>query len=228
MLCRCVKQQELAATGTRTWGSWWDGRGLLNLRIYDFAIYVDSDKLKRSRMSRKFRHKSPSQLRDDYYQSLRSSTDFGMSLLVRTNHALPIGMMSREYERILRKRISMVGGDSQDPHLNAMLEYFKEPNLPDHVKWGRNTVRKGTVLAFHRMDCGGLEAKANHEVLGAVPSHHVSAALFDLYLGSNPVHPKAKRATGKTVLGLMNSDQKATATVEELESSGNRAVARVM
>ena len=157
-------------------------------------------------MSRRFRHKRPSQLHEDFYQSLRSSSDFGLSLLVRTNHALPIGMMSREYERILRRRISMVGGNSQDPHLDAMLEYFKEPNLPDHVKWGRNTVRKGTLLAFHRMDCGGLEAKANHELLGAVPSHDVSAALFDLYLGTNPVNPKAKKAAGKAVLSLINYD----------------------
>jgi hypothetical protein len=32
---------KLIAIGSRQWGNWWDGRGLLKVRIYDFAVYVD-------------------------------------------------------------------------------------------------------------------------------------------------------------------------------------------
>mmetsp|Transcript_1936 Transcript_1936/g.5708 ORF Transcript_1936/g.5708 Transcript_1936/m.5708 type:complete len:355 (-) Transcript_1936:826-1890(-) len=197
--------RELAATGHRTWGSWWDGRGLLNVKIYDFALYVDKDKVRRSQFGRRFRNRKPSQLRDDYYAGMRSSSDFGLSLLVRTNLPLPIGMMAREYERILRKRIEKLGGDRHDPHLDAMLECFKEDNLPDHVKRGPGTVRKGTLLTFHRTEGGGLAAKANHELLGETPSPRVSGALFDLYLGDNPVHGRAKKEAGKQVLNIIRA-----------------------
>jgi len=33
--------QQLLTVGSRHWGNWWDGRGLLRVKIYDFAIYVD-------------------------------------------------------------------------------------------------------------------------------------------------------------------------------------------
>jgi hypothetical protein len=36
------QQQQLLTVGTRHWGNWWDGRGLLRVRIYDFAVYVDA------------------------------------------------------------------------------------------------------------------------------------------------------------------------------------------
>uniref|UniRef100_A0A7S1X0F4 Chalcone isomerase domain-containing protein n=1 Tax=Tetraselmis chuii TaxID=63592 RepID=A0A7S1X0F4_9CHLO len=206
-LCVDGSCQELAATGHRTWGSWKDGRGLLQIKIYDFALYVDKDKARRSEVGSKFRHREFSDLRDDrqYYNSLRSAPDINMSLLVRTNHVLPIGVMAREYERILRKRITLVGGDRHDPDLNTMLDYFKESNLPEHVKWGPGSVRKGTVLTFRRTGCGGLAAKANHEDLGEVPSQQVAAALFDLYLGDNPVHHKAKRVAGQKVHEIISN-----------------------
>lgn len=37
--------QHLLTVGTRLWGNWWDGRGLLRVKIYDFAIYVDSQQV---------------------------------------------------------------------------------------------------------------------------------------------------------------------------------------
>lgn len=38
--------QALMTVGSRTWGNWWDGRGLLNVKIYDFAIYADKKQVK--------------------------------------------------------------------------------------------------------------------------------------------------------------------------------------
>ena len=33
--------QDLVAVGTRHWGNWWDGRGLLRIKLYDFAVYLN-------------------------------------------------------------------------------------------------------------------------------------------------------------------------------------------
>lgn len=37
--------QQLLTVGTRHWGNWWDGRGLLKVKIYDFALYVDGQQV---------------------------------------------------------------------------------------------------------------------------------------------------------------------------------------
>jgi hypothetical protein len=41
------RPQQLLTVGTRNWGNWWDGRGLLRVKIYDFAIYVDGEQVRR-------------------------------------------------------------------------------------------------------------------------------------------------------------------------------------
>jgi len=64
---------------------------------------------------------------------------------------------------------------------------------------------QGTLLTFHRTEGGGLAAKANHELLGETPSPRVSGALFDLYLGDNPVHGRAKKEAGKQVLNIIRA-----------------------
>ena len=38
--------QDLMTVGTRMWGSWWDGRALLRVRIYDFAVYMDREQVR--------------------------------------------------------------------------------------------------------------------------------------------------------------------------------------
>jgi hypothetical protein len=40
------RPQQLLTVGTRNWGNWWDGRGLLRVKIYDFAIYVDGEQVR--------------------------------------------------------------------------------------------------------------------------------------------------------------------------------------
>jgi hypothetical protein len=40
------RPQQLLTVGCRNWGNWWDGRGLLRVKIYDFAIYVDGEQVR--------------------------------------------------------------------------------------------------------------------------------------------------------------------------------------
>jgi hypothetical protein len=37
--------RQLLTVGCRHWGNWWDGRGLLRVKIYDFAIYIDGQQV---------------------------------------------------------------------------------------------------------------------------------------------------------------------------------------
>lgn len=63
-------------------------------------------------------------------------------------------------------------------------------------------MRKGTVLIFKR-DCNGrLKARANEHELADVNSGKLCQAVFDLYLGDQPVSRKAKRAAGDSFFRL--------------------------
>ena len=60
---------------------------------------------------------------------IRDSKDVEMSLLVRASRNLPIILLSKEYERILRRRLRVVGGNPQDPALNAMMDTFRSRHI---------------------------------------------------------------------------------------------------
>ena len=62
---------------------------------------------------------------DLFYQRLRSSSDVKMALMVRASRNLPIKLLAGEYERILRRRLSVVGGSPDDPALAKMVAKFR-------------------------------------------------------------------------------------------------------
>lgn len=81
----------------------------------------------------------------------------------------------------------------------------REEQLPDSIKSGKS-VRKGTVLMFTRDQAGYLSAKADHHDLITVQSKPLCDAIFDLYIGDQPVSKKAKRMTGESFARLVTSD----------------------
>ena len=56
---------------------------------------------------------------------LRDSQDIEMALMVRASRNLPILLLAKEYERILRRRLRVVGGLPSDPALHTMLNTFR-------------------------------------------------------------------------------------------------------
>lgn len=129
-----------------------------------------------------------------------------MSLMVRASRNLPIKLLSKEYERILRRRLQRVGGSGSqtDAALAQMLASFKEENLPDSVKQG-GSVKKGTVLAFVKHGPGTLIAKADGKNLITITSPKLCQAVFDLYLGDQPVSAESRQAAGVAVMGMMGA-----------------------
>ena len=64
---------------------------------------------------------------DLFYQKLRSSSDVKMALMVRASRNLPIKLMASEYEKILRRRLAVVGGSPNDAALAEMVRIFRYP-----------------------------------------------------------------------------------------------------
>ena len=77
-------------------------------------------------------------------------------------------------------------------------------NIPESIREG-NSVKKGTVLIFRRDGTGRLRARANEYDLADVNSTKLCQAVFDLYLGDQPVSRKAKRAAGESFFRLNES-----------------------
>lgn len=214
-------QQSLTAIGSKQWGSWWDGRGLLRVKIYDFALYTNPRQLNalaptlarrlksdggpnplspastlpglaplsppsnvssfsvaapqrrgtsstsisqvnnatdavpatesdlvaptqqltttkslrkrlRPRLPLRRRNRRSKAGSGAITDSVRAAaTQVEMSLCVRPARDLPLMMLRSEYSRILRKRLKMVGGNTNDAALQTLLSYFNPEKLPE-------------------------------------------------------------------------------------------------
>ena len=82
----------------------------------------------------------------------------------------------------------------------------REEELPEAIKH-KKSVRKGTVLVFTRDQAGLLAAKADQHDLIAVHSKPLCDAIFDLYIGDQPVSKKAKRMTGESFVRLVGAEE---------------------
>lgn len=217
--------QKLVAVGTRTWGNWWDGRGLLKVRIYDFAIYVDSQKAHGAASAGKGRRrwrKRAASSDTAGEQSLYQSDSVPMSLMIRASRDLPIKSLSEEYERVLRRRLEKVGGNAdEDPALQQVVDWLGERYIPISARSGAN-VRKGTTIAFEKGAGGCLTARVGQQVLGQVHSDKVCQALFDLYLGDQPVSRKAKVSASENLSRMLSDPRQGyrPAAGEKLECNG--------
>jgi hypothetical protein len=148
--------QRLLAAGTRAWGSgaWWDGRSLMRVRIYDFALYADAAAAARAKQalmeaaaatagpspsSPSPSSSSPSSLADALALSAAATDDVPATILLRAARDVPLSRLADEYERILRRRVAaamaLEGGqqaadesDADEPALRALLAAFRDPS----------------------------------------------------------------------------------------------------
>ncbi|KAK9805933.1 hypothetical protein WJX73_006432 [Symbiochloris irregularis] len=193
--------QELMAVGTRLWGPG-AAQSLLRVKIYEFAIFMDGQQARQSKVKNKYANNTAKAVGDaNFYRDLRSSKDIEMSLMVRASRNLPIKLLHAEYEKILKRRIQRVGGVVQDTALLQLLDCFREENIPPSIKEG-DSVKKGTLLVFRKEGNGRLRARANDHELADVSSTKLCQAVFDLYLGDQPVSRKAKRIAGESFFKL--------------------------
>lgn len=143
-----------------------------------------------------------------------------MSLMVRASRNLPIKLLAKEYERILKRRIQKVGGSQTDTALTLMLKSFDEKALPDNIKQG-GSVKKGTLLTFTKQGSGTMTARANGQELLTVESPKLCQAVFDLYLGDQPVSKESRQAAGDAVMGMIGSIPYYSPADKGLCSQGN-------
>ncbi|WIA44548.1 hypothetical protein OEZ86_007279 [Tetradesmus obliquus] len=138
---------------------------------------------------------------------------------------IPLNLLSEEYEKVLTRRLARAGGNASDAvALQQLLATFSDPmRLPAAVRGGKpsssseaaaelevaaaaaagggagGSVAKGAMLVFERSGAGTVTARVGPHILGAVHSPKLAEALFDLYLGDQPVSKTAKDAAAQTL-----------------------------
>eukprot|EP00210_Caulerpa_lentillifera_P003834 g3662.t1 len=197
--------------GSRHWGQSGDGRGVIRIKLYEFAVYFDPNQMRRSSLANILRTEGVESLTANrrFYNQLRSNNEVDMSIVMKTSRSLPLDTMSMEYEKILKRRLVRVGGRTDDPSLPVFLDMFKLERLPAQVHDKQKNVKRGSVMCFKRNRDGTLTTYANDHKVGVVKSKALCSALFDLYLGDEPVSVDAKTLAGNRLIDMIiNPDDK--------------------
>lgn len=199
---RAENEQSIVCQGSRSF---------FNLKIYDFAIFLDGKQAKQSALGKKYAKLSGDAAQEGKSElkltkGMRDSKEIEMSLMVRASRNLPIILLTNEYKRILERRLQVVGGSKEDPALRTMLERFSEEALPEDIKKG-GSVKKGTVIAFARDGKGSVRAWANQHDLVEVHSEKLAQAVFDIYLGETVVCKIARAQAGKNFIKLLGEEE---------------------
>lgn len=137
-----------------------------------------------------------------------------MSLILKAAREVPLHMLQAEYEKVLARRLARAGGDDADSAaLKQLLSGLGEPQrLPAAVRRGEDDscVAKGAMIVFERTADGHVTARIGPHVLDTVRSPKLSEALFDLYLGEQPVSKSARDAAAETLQRIAQQQQQYT------------------
>lgn len=120
-------------------------------------------------------------------------------------------MLQAEYEKVLTRRLARAGGDESDAAaLKQLLSGLGDPQrLPAAVRRGEadSSVARGAMIVFERSADGHVTARIGSHVLDSVRSPKLSEALFDLYLGEQPVSKSARDAAADTLHRIAQQQQ---------------------
>ena len=167
----------LAGTGLRT-------RTVLNVKVYAFGLYVDPAGARTALAA--YAGKTPQELERDssLYQSLLQMS-FPMSLRLVMTRNVSGDQMSEAFDGALRPRVqaiqsSMPGGLEA---LTTFRGFFSVERLTE-----------GAELVFSCTPDGNLHSSVVNERKPAISSRALCWALFDVYLGSNPISANGKKS----------------------------------
>ncbi len=169
--------QVLTGTGLRT-------RTVLGVKVYAFGLYVDEAAARTALAS--FAGRPPAELERDatfYENVLRMS--FPMSLRLVMTRNVTGEQMGEAFDGALRPRVVAAAARNM-PGGEAALETFRGFFSLDRLT-------EGAELVFTCTPSGTLNSSVSGERKAAIESRALCWALFDVYLGRNPISAGGKR-----------------------------------
>jgi hypothetical protein len=180
-------RQLLAGTGLRT-------RTVLGVKVYAFGLYLDSAGSRAALAS--FAGRSAEDLAREqgvYDALLRMGFPMTMRLVMVRN--VTGEQMSEAFDGALRPRVQQAAGRGMaggETALDQFRGYFSVERLT-----------QGTELVFTCTADGTLHSRVAGEAKPPISSRALCWALFDVYLGRNPISPPGRRTVIARVPGLL-------------------------
>jgi hypothetical protein len=180
-------RQLLAGTGLRT-------RTVLGVKVYAFGLYLDSAGARAALAS--FAGRSAEDLAREqsvYDALLRMGFPMTMRLVMVRN--VTGEQMSEAFDGALRPRVQQAAGRGMaggEAALDQFRGYFSVERLT-----------QGAELVFTCTADGTLHSRVSGENKQPISSRALCWALFDVYLGRNPISPPGRRTVIARVPGLL-------------------------
>ena len=173
---------------------------LFKIKIYAFGLYVEPDGA-RSSLSR-FAGVSASTLgRDRSFYRRILDMDFAMAIRLVMTRDVAGGALVDAFDRALIPRIRRAAADMNMPGGAKALKQFR-------LYFDLNEVMKGTEIVFSCAPAGRLETSVKGESRPRIDSEALCWALFDIYLGENPISVDGKKSVVGGVPELLAGEER--------------------
>ena len=169
-------QHWLMGTGVRH-------RTIFRIKIYAFGLYVDPEGARAS-LSRFARLSASTLERDESFYRHLLDLNFTMTLRLVMTRTIDGNDVAEAFDDALRPRMTRALTDSREL---AVLERFRGYLEVDEV-------RSGTEIVFSCGPAGRLATSVGRDERPPIDSRVLCRALFDVYLGKDPISNDGKRS----------------------------------
>jgi hypothetical protein len=169
--------QSLTGTGVRT-------RTVFKVKVYTFGLYVDAEGARRALSQ--WRGKTAADLSADasvYDEILKGS--FPMTIRLVMSRDVSAAQMAEAFDDALSPRVAQAARRNMPGGSDALTQFRGLFTTP---------LTRGTELLFTWSADDRLLVSIGGRQLGAVDNRALAWALFDVYLGTQPISPDGKRS----------------------------------
>ena len=179
--------RQLTGTGVRT-------RTMLKVKVYAFGLYVDPAGAKGALGA--WSGKTAAQLQADatFYAKLLE-LGFPMTLRLVMTRNVDGATMADAFDGALRPRVIAAAGKGK-PGGEAALDQFRG--------YFGETVAEGTELVFSCTPEGHFTTSIGGQARAPIHSAALCWALFDVYLGGDPISPDGKKTVIANLPGMLS------------------------
>ena len=161
-------------------------RTIFRVKIYAFGLYVDPEGARAS-LSRFARLSASTLERDESFYRHLLDLNFPMTLRLVMTRTIDGNDVAEAFDDALRPRMTRAVTDTNNSRELAVLERFRGYLEVDEV-------RSGTEIVFSCGPAGRLTTSVGGDERPPIDSRVVCRALFDVYLGEDPISNDGKRS----------------------------------
>ena len=192
---------ELTAPGTETvhviTGTGIRTKTFLKVKVYAFGLYVDPAGARTALADYAGMEGKELEKNDTFFDTVLEQ-DFGMTLRLVMTRDVGGEDMAEAFDGALRPRVQRAAAEMDMPGGEAALDEFRGFFSVDEMT-------KESAIVFSCAPDGTLRTSVKGEVQPEIASEALCWALFDVYLGKDPISGGGKKNIGKAFADVLNA-----------------------